>query len=316
MKENKRKIEQFNSMNTVNIEGDKIVSSVVVLERTWEAEAVIFMDIKTFTIKKALAEVHIKSENPQTDNPDVIGIPDCEKRRSELKEIPELEGISGYIDGKRYANILLEYENGDKLKYMFLQCINGMIQAETYVYKEREFETPDSYNKYWDKLEENGCRMYSNIAPSDPPWMDYAGPITRKMNLFNRFKRVSIIEKQKAELKGEHTSELDIDSDIDIVASFTDSYHELLIMMSLQGEKLEVKSCTIDFVRAPGLACFSNGVHSENFIGEEFKGLDKRKLIDVFGKSQGCYHVVDIMLDVHRKLMEMQEMQENKYESK
>ncbi len=270
-----RDIQQFNSVNTVNIEGDKIVSNTVVIEKHWEGQGTLFMDIKTFKIEKALYELHIKGENPCNI---------CE-------EIPELKGLSGYMDGKKDMNVLTEKPNGDKLKYMFLQCINGMIQAETYVYKERGFQAPDEYNKYWDKLEENGCRMYSNVDPSDLPWMEYAGPLSRKINLFNRFKRATLIKKENG--------------DINISASFTDSYHELIVELALIGQDMVVENCDIQFVRAPGVACFHNSVHGQHFVGRKMKHLNKRDLIESFGKSQGCYHIVDVMLDVYRKLQEM-----------
>ncbi len=274
-----KQIEQFNSVNTVKLENNQLITNCVVLEKKWEGELTLFIDVKTFKINKGVAEIHLKGK-------------DYDNIYYELKE---LEGLSGYMDGKKDMNKLLEYNQGDKLKYMAIQCINGMIQGETYVYKKRGFDTKDSYNKYWDKLEENGCRMYSNIHPDDLSWMDYAGPISRKYNLFNRFKRVYI----KKIGKGERV-------EFNVMASFTDSYHELVVDMVMMGKEMMVEKCEIDFVRAPGVACFQNGVHGENFIGKKFALLDKKQIIESFGKSQGCYHIVDVMLDVYRKIKEME----------
>ncbi len=273
MKENKT-IEQFNAVCSVDLERDALVSRCLVLQRSWEAEAILKMDVATFKIEMAECEIHYKS-SPRSDV---------------YETLPELEGCSGYIEGKRALNQLRDRPNGEIMRYLFTQCINGVIQAETYVYRQRGFVTPDHYNKYWDKLEENGCRMYSNIAPDDLPWMDYAAPLTRTKNLFNRFKRVNII------MEGNTAS---------VAASFSDSYHELQVALNMSIDDFLVSDCTVDFVRAPGAACFDNGVHAAKLVGQSLLTIEKRRLIDIFGKSQGCYHVVDIVLDVHRLVGEL-----------
>ncbi len=269
-----KKIEQFNAICSVDLERGELLSRCIVLQRSWEAEAILTMDVATFKITKAECEIHIKTA----------------PRRDLYETLLELEGCSGYIEGKRALNQLRAKPNGELMRYLFTQCINGVIQAETYVYRQRGFESPDHYNKYWDKLEENGCRMYSNIAPDDLPWMDYAAPLTRTKNLFNRFKRVNIV------MEGEEAV---------VSASFSDSYHELQVALNLTADGFMVANCIVDFVRAPGEACFGNGVHADGLVGQSLLTMDKRLLIDIFGGSQGCYHVVDIMLDVHRLVGEL-----------
>ncbi len=135
-----KKIEQFNAHCSVDLQNDKVVSRCVVLQRNWEAEAILTMSVETFIIERAECEIHRKTA----------------PRYDKYETITELEGCSGYIEGKRVLNQLRGKPAGELLRYLFTQCINGVIQAETYVYRQRGFETPNQYNKYWDKLEENG----------------------------------------------------------------------------------------------------------------------------------------------------------------
>ncbi len=271
---------QFNCLSSVEREEDVLIAKTIVLDGCWEGEGLLKLNLYSFQIQDAQWEIHDKRNN----------------KNSRRESLPELIGCSGYIQGKKELKKLQSKKDGEKIKYLFEQCINGVIQGETFVYKERGFDSEKSYNEYWDVLEENGCRMYSNPRAEDLPWTEYVGSINRKCNLFNRFKRVCFFQ--------------DASGKIQVDGSFSDTYHELQVGLQLDPETLAVLTCDLNFLRAPGQACFDNSVNGTTLIGKVLPQLTKRDLIDFFGRSHGCYHVVDIMVDIHRKIKSFQGLTE------
>ncbi len=271
---------QFNCLASVEREGNILIAKTIVLDGSWEGEGLLKLNIHSFKIQDAQWEIHDKQD----------------QKNSRRESLPELIGCSGYIQGKKELKKLQSKKDGAKIKYLFEQCINSVIQGETFVYKERGFDSEKSYNEYWDVLEENGCRMYSDTRAEDLPWTDYVGPINRKKNLFNRFKRVSFFSISPEELQAE--------------GSFSDTYHEFHIRLILNATTLSVLDCDLTFVRAPGGACFDNNANCPLLIGKILPQLTKKDLIDLFGRSHGCYHVVDILLDLYRKSKTFQHLPE------
>ena len=254
----------------VRCEENGVYSKCVLLDNQWEVEAGIFVDNRTFIIKEATWEVHRGPENVQ------IG----------FQKINQLQGKSGYIEGKRELNVLLPRTDGEMIKYMFNQCINGLVQAETYIYKIRGFASEAEYDLYWDQLEENGCRMYSNKSEEDLKWTQYAAPLIRNKNLFNRFKNSKIVY-----YGGKYMM---------AYGSFNDSYHEFDVSIEFNVNTGIISDCEIVFCRAPGKACFTNNSHRKKLIGRNFNELNKKDVIHLFGKSEGCYHLVEMVMDLLR----------------
>ena len=260
---------QSNISNIVNRMGDKLCSSCILSDNTFEISTKLIVDIKNFEIIESFAEIH---KSPFENMKKII-------------QLDEFKGKSGYIEGKKWLKRVLDFENGEVLKVLFNQCINGIIQAETYLIQERGFKSNEEYNRYWDQIEENGCRMYCNKHQDDLEWTEYASPLDRKENLFNR----SINSKW---------FELD-DKNIFAVGTFSDSYHELHVNLKMKNHE-QIETCEIEYKRAPGKACFENYIHQEKLKGKYLKELDKKTIISMFGKSQGCYHLVDLLLELSR----------------
>jgi hypothetical protein len=245
-----------------------LLSKTILINREWEIEARLLVEISSFRIECAEVEANKAPEEVE------LGI----------QVTNALKGMKGYIEGKKELNRLLEFPGGEMLKYLFNQCINGLIQAETYVYKERGFANREDYDVYWDKLEENGCRMYSHIDPKDCKWMDYVKPKEKQRNLFNRFKTYNIARNSEDKIVAR--------------ASFSDSYHELNIEILFLEESGIVENCQICLSRAPGKACFENKCHETQLVGKNIYHLKKTDIIKLLGQSEGCYHLVDITADL------------------
>lgn len=263
-------LQQSNIMCIVERMDDEICAKTLLVDRDWEVEAQLFVDLHTYQIKNATWQVLKGKEEHGTD----------------LQTVDVLIGLSGYIQGKRELKRLLDKPCGTMMKYLFTECIDGLIQGETCVYEERGYECEEDYNHYWDELEKNGCRMYSHITADDKDWLDYADPRCRKKNLFNRIKSCHVVD------YGAKTN----------VARgmFSDSYHELNIEIGFHEETGIILSCEIFFSRAPGKACFGNQIHKVMLIGKSIYEMQKIDVIDLLGRGEGCYHLVDITLDLLR----------------
>ena len=143
---------------TVNKNDRDLVSDTIFVGRDLEAKATLQVDINSFLINDAVWEIHRAPEGIAAGRGNAVSL---------------LSGIEAHIEGKREMKRLMALSEGIVLKYLFTDCVKSLIQAETYVYRERGFADKPAYNRYWDKIEENGCRMNTHPDPSDAVWMDY-----------------------------------------------------------------------------------------------------------------------------------------------
>ena len=208
------------------------------------------------------------------------------KQNGNIYKVTDLKGIEAYISGKKiFKNVLLGSEF-EKYTPLFIQCISALVQGETYVYRERGYKTKEEYNHYWDKLEDNGCRMYSkklsHMRKNDLQWMDYVPNRFNKSKLFIREKFYEMCTE-------ENTS--------GVWAHLSDTYHEMKIYLKLTKEK-NISEMEIEMLRVPGKACYTNEENSNLLIGENICELTKTKVIDLLGRSAGCYHIVEMFLDL------------------
>ncbi|MBN7773947.1 DUF2889 domain-containing protein [Clostridium aminobutyricum] len=265
-------IYQENIVNTVEHKNKNLISKTTLLNRDLEITATMIVDIYSFQIQEAFWEtLKVDSGSMTFLRPGI--------HKSKL-----LEGEMGYIAGKKKLNDLLKLPEGEILKYLFGQCINGLIQSETYVYQERGFRTKEEYNAYWDLAEENGCRMYSRPDKMDLKWMDYVPPLMRKINLFNRMKNYRVYEKNK---------EFCV-----MTGSFSDSFHEINVDIIFSQSSGNIVTANIEFCRAPGKACFENAIHSNKLLGENMYQVEKKQVVSLFGGAEGCYHLTEMILDM------------------
>lgn len=262
-----RFFEQVNVAVIVDKYGKSVISSSVYLDRNQEIRGYIMADTESCLIQDAWCET-VKS--PDTG-------------RTGIVSLDFMRGMNGHIDGKRKVSGILKNSYAPEIRYLMIQCINGLIQAESYFYKERGFKSREHYDEYWDILENNGCRMYSYPSENDLRWMDYIPQYERKRLLFSRFKNFEI--EQNGDLcKGR--------------GRFIDSYHELYAEITFDSNSGLLGKCDISYVRAPGESCFSNASHGRKLEGTKLSELTDRHIVCMFGRSEGCYHLVEILKDL------------------
>lgn len=260
-------LRQTNITTRVSLQGRELVSRTLYLDRNYEIEGIIRADVRSLIIKDAWQEVLKAPAQVQAG----------------LRRIPFPEGATAGIRGKKALSLLLEQPEGAQVKYLMNQCINGIIQGESYIYQERGFCDREAYNRYWDKIGAQGCRMYSQPHEEDLRWMDYIPQYRRKRTLFNRVKTLL--------LEGDNHSCL-------CRGMFSDSYHELNAEILFGRESGIVTACRLQYFRAPGRACFDNMLHGAELEGRNLYTISKEDLLQIFGRSSGCYHLVEIMKDL------------------
>lgn len=257
---------QANVSISVSRTEEEICARAVWLDRACEMAAEIVADIHTFVISEAWCETLKAPDGMQTG----------------LRTIKLPEKATCYIEGKKQVSALLKAPQDRRIRYLLHQCINGVIQAETYTIPERGFRSFEEYNLFWDEVEKDGCRMYSNPAPEDLRWTDYVPQYPRRRMLFTRNKNFEVRACGK-EIRGR--------------GCFMDSYHELYVDCVFDADTV-IRSFEITYERAPGKACFDNRVHGEELIGRKAAGMSGRDIVDTLGRSQGCYHLVEITRDL------------------
>lgn len=254
----------FTSINKE--EHNEILSKTTIVSSKTEATACLLVDIKTFCIKQAWYEMH--KEKRKLNN-------------SKIHMIQELIGAEAYFNiGKVLKNIPDIYSN-EIVKVLFLECIRGLIQSETYIYKERGFKSPKENEKFWKTEQLNSCRYYSNLDRVDISWYDYIDSDYRESNLFNRYQSYTIMK--------------DSDNNILAMGTFNDSFHEMNIQFSFEKKTKVIKKCIGEMHRAPGDVCFENIVHLERFVGRKINVLTSKDAPKILGGSCGCFHLADIM---------------------
>ncbi len=260
-------IKQANISVSVTMAEDSVIAQSLYLDREKELQGTVCADINTYNIKEAFCEI----------------VKETDKDMEGLRRISFPEGTKCHIDGKRRVAGLLGEPRNRHVKYMMDQCINGMIQAESYIYRERGFEDRESYNRFWDEIEEKGCRMYSHPHRDDLRWMDYIPQYERKHLLFSRYKNIEIKKAGNA-YEGR--------------ARFIDSYHELYADCCCDEKTGDIEIFEISYCRAPGKCCFDNSIHSGELLGRNIFRLTKGELVEIFGRSEGCYHLVELSKDL------------------
>lgn len=234
-----------------------------------EAVGQLVVDVKSFEIKKARWEI-------------------CRSPGGSLnggKELPELNGVEAYFSAGAVLRRVVGEAAGGLPRELLAECVKGLIQAETFIYRDRGFPSATAYDEYWDKMYLNACRYYSNLERVTCTWMGYVVNHQREGNLFNRFLGCRVYRQDEGKITAS--------------GHFSDSFHELGVLADLDG-KGEVARSTGSFQRAPDPVCFECSQHARNLIGKKIAQLTKKEIGTLVGGSQGCNHMVDVVFELSR----------------
>lgn len=231
-----------------------------------EACARLFIDPQTLIIKDAYWE---KYRTP--------GESGCQVLR-----IPQLSGMEAYFKAGPVLREALAPLQDSYAHSLFAEAVRGVIQAETYLFKERGFASTEAYQNYWDNNYVNTCRYYSNLDRVTQGWYDYIGYSERRGSLFNRIKT------QHLYLNGDYYL---------LTGNMTDSFHGVSVELELEKDKYKVKSARGELVRAPDPVCAEAVDLMAGLAGKELAGLKKKDIAQRMGGGNGCIHLIDLVFD-------------------
>lgn len=247
-----------------------LVGETVLIGTDIEAVGRLIVNKKTFAIIDASWEI--------------IRSPGCAMNGSGT--VPGLIGVTAYFNAGSFLRRAVEGKPGELVRGLLAECVRGIIQAETFLYKERGYPTPEAYGEYWERSYLDSCRYYSNLNRISLRWPEYIAKIRPGDNYFNRSKTCSIY-KQPGGVRA--------------TGILSDTYHEISVTMDLDREG-QVTGCTGSFLRAPDVVCFENISLLKRFSGAVFPGCHKREIARIIGGAQGCEHLVNLLSDMEKTI--------------
>jgi len=203
-------------------------------------------------------------------------------------QIGELVGAEAYLKaGSALRGV--GQAHGDLPRQLMAECVKGIIQSESYLFKERGFSTIQEADDSWIKNNVNTCWLYSNMDRKSLPWLEYIADRAWGENLFNRSKNVAIHYDGGA---------------VSAEGIFIDSFHELHI--SLEIEAGAIIKATSEFVRAPDPVCYETRERLFGYENKVFTALSRQEIGQSCGGGQGCAHLVDLLLYMQQTIQEIE----------
>jgi hypothetical protein len=247
-----------------------LTASTSYMDAWVERRAVIQADINTLRIMEAWLER--------------LGRPGDMSENHE--HIDTLKGIEAYLgSGSDLRHALQGIKDVDE-RALFNDSVIGIVQAETFLYKERGYADADAYNNAWEEFYLDSCRYYSHLDRIKTTWGGYIGQATRSKNLFDRCKTQQLYKNDR----GGYV----------INGSLIDSFHQVNSSLELD-ENMKVVAAFGQLLRCPDEVCRESAAQMENIIGR-LMPTSKKQLAHLLGAGQGCVHLIDLAYDSIRTL--------------
>lgn len=254
---------QNNLFTTVNrINDTELAAQVVLLGTGYEATAYLSAKAANFEIIEARWDVYRSPGGVANGS----------------RSVPELTGVEAYLNAGK-GLLAVTREHGELPKNLLAEGIRGIIQAETYLYKERGFASTEAYEASWKSHYAGSCRLYSNQERITRTWYEHVTNRAWGACLFNRSKNA--IVRRLA------------NSDWQVAGGFTDSFHEIGVELVLREGR--VTACSGNFLRVPDPVCRETITFLDTLVGQPVAELTKQKLGKTAGGGQGCSHLVDLL---------------------
>ncbi|MCL6558244.1 MAG: DUF2889 domain-containing protein [Firmicutes bacterium] len=250
---------------------DETVSAQTIhLDTGSETVAQIWVEPHTFKITRARLEL-LRNER---------GIP------TDAYDVSALHGIEAYFGcGKPFRTALKPYP--PLAAELFLENVSALIQAETFLIKERGYSSLEAYVDHWKTFYTGSCRYYSSLEAVKRSWGDYVSSRHKGTILFNRFK-VFTLDRW--------------DNGLILRASMTDSFHEMSCALRLDLTGGSVREATGAILRAPDHVCSDAAVFITRLNGSCFPNLNRDAIATILGKKQGCVHLIDLTCEAAKFL--------------
>lgn len=194
--------------------------------------------------------------------------------------VHELIGVVAYLGSG--AAIKKALKNlGPFPRSLFAETVRGIIQAETFIWAERGFNTAEAYSLFWEKMYANSCHYYSNLDKVEQTWSDYACA-QRTSVLFNRFKSQFVYQCPGGMYR--------------VHGQLSDSFHEVSVNLVFNRD-LEIVEARGELLRAPDQVCRAATAFLAKMPGQRANQLSKKEIATLLGGGNGCVHIIDTVYD-------------------
>jgi hypothetical protein len=248
---------------SVRFEGGKLISEAVYCGTDRELNARLIVEPKLLKILNAWWEVY---RAPGFTRPEII-------------EISQLEGLEAYFGCGAGLRQALHFLDDPFAVGLFSDAVRGVIQAETFLYKERGFPSSSEFENNWTNEYNSSCRYYSNLERVSQDWYEHIGYDERTGNLFNRTK-TQILSR--------------VNDLYNVVGHLNDSFHGIAANMLLKENGLVEQARGI-ILRAPDEVCKEATDSLESLVGKNILLLSKKDIAFLLGNNQGCIHLIDLI---------------------
>lgn len=199
----------------------------------------------------------------------------------EIISVKEFVGLEAYLGKGPQLRQAFKNIEEPLAGNLFSETVRGVIQAETFLYKERGYASSSQYSEYWNRMYVDSCRYYSNLDRVKNSWDVYASGHERTGYLFLRAKTYFLYSTGPEELA--------------IAGSINDTFHEMNSWLEVRGNKIWSAEATI--LRVPDQVCQESTQFMSNLAGADIDSLTKKELSGLLGTSQGCVHLIDMIDD-------------------
>lgn len=215
--------------------------------------------------------------------------------RLQLRKISDLVGLVAYFDAGGKLQQIRWQNEGERL--LTAECIRGVIQAETFLVKERGFVSEEAYDAYWREMYGNSCRYYSNLERVQRSWQEYVADQQRYDSVLYTRSYVHTIFKEENQY-------------LFLSGMFSDSFHELNMGIKLDEKNGSIISAWAQMLRGPDTVCREGMGEAVNLNRKKISELEnKKEVARLLGGTNGCVHLIDLTsgllttLRLHRLLL-------------
>ncbi|WP_157048957.1 DUF2889 domain-containing protein [Syntrophomonas palmitatica] len=196
--------------------------------------------------------------------------------------VEELKGVEAYLGSSSGLRTGLQGINNEAERSLFNDTVIAIVQAETFLFRERGYSDAAAYSRAWEEFYAGSCRYYSNLDRVKTTWGAYIGNSGREINLFDRGKSQQLYR--------------DDDDNYIINGSLIDSFHQVNTRLELNKDMVVIAAHG-HLLRVPDAVCRESALQMQNLKGRFIKGIAKKELAGLLGAGQGCVHLIDLVYD-------------------
>ena len=248
-----------------------VTAETVLISTGYEATGTAIADAGSFSIQDGLWHVYRSpgsAYNSSNQAAELIGV------EASLSSGPALRAV--------------EAVHGSLPRQLMAECIQGIIQSETYLYRYRGFATMKEYEHYWNTQNAGICWLYSNMGRKTVAWSEHTKDRHPGDCLFNRSKNVIVCGTE-----GEYGVE----------GVFIDSFHELRV--SFTTARGIITKASGSFQRSPDPVCREAADLVSRLENTDLAALSRQRIGQLVGGSQGCAHLADLLQFMRQTLIEI-----------